>query len=229
MGQKSIPTGLRLGITCSWSANWFAERKAYASFLMSDIRVRKFLSKRLKGCGVSKIVIERPQKSPRITIHSSRPGVIIGKKGAGIEKLGDDLKKEFGEGVSFNVLEVRRPDLYAKLIADDVARQMEQRVSYKRASRRAVHASLRAGAKGVKVVCSGRLGGAEIARREWIREGGVPLHTLRADVDYGAGVAHTSYGSCGVKVFVYRGDAFKKSALSKKNQSKESSYGSGGA
>jgi small subunit ribosomal protein S3 len=218
MGQKSIPIGLRIGINRTYDSRWFAEKKEYTSFLIDDLKIRKFLTKRLKGGGVSKVVIERPHRSPRLTIYTSRPGVIIGKKGSGIELLKTDLRKNFGEDVSFNIVEIRRPDLYAQLVADDIAQQMVKRVSYKRASKRAMQSSLRMGAKGIKVICSGRLGGAEIARREWMREGSVPLHTFRADIDYGASVAHTAYGACGVKVLIYRGEVLDKDLLSRERQ-----------
>ena len=209
MGQKTNPIGFRLGIIKSWESRWFSE-KDYSKLLQEDINIRKFLMKKLSAAGISKVVIERPAKLAKITIHSSRPGVIIGKKGSDIEKL----KKEIGnitEGdVSINIVEIKKPELDSQLVADNIAQQLERRVAFRRAMKRAVQSAMRLGALGIRVNCSGRLGGAEIARTEWYREGRVPLHTLRADIDYGVSRANTTYGICGVKVWIFKGEKFDK-------------------
>ena len=209
MGQKTNPIGLRLGIIKSWESRWFSE-KDYSKLLQEDITIRKFLMKKLSSAGISKVVIERPAKLAKITIHTSRPGVIIGKKGSDIEKL----KKEIGnitEGdVSVNIVEIKKPELDSQLVADNIAQQLERRVAFRRAMKRAVQSAMRLGALGIRVNCSGRLGGAEIARTEWYREGRVPLHTLRADIDYGVSRANTTYGICGVKVWIFKGEKFEK-------------------
>ena len=209
MGQKTNPIGFRLGIIKSWESRWFSE-KDYSKLLQEDINIRKFLMKKLSTAGISKVVIERPAKLAKITIHTSRPGVIIGKKGSDIEKL----KKEIGnitEGdVSINIVEIKKPELDSQLVADNIAQQLERRVAFRRAMKRAVQSAMRLGALGIRVNCSGRLGGAEIARTEWYREGRVPLHTLRADIDYGVSRANTTYGICGVKVWIFKGEKFDK-------------------
>tara|TARA_B100000035_G_scaffold80706_1_gene67653 strand:- start:2468 stop:3157 length:690 start_codon:yes stop_codon:yes gene_type:complete len=209
MGQKTNPIGFRLGIIKSWESRWFSE-KDYSKLLQEDINIRKFLMKKLSVAGISKVVIERPAKLAKITIHTSRPGVIIGKKGSDIEKL----KKEIGyitEGdVSINIVEIKKPELDSQLVADNIAQQLERRVAFRRAMKRAVQSAMRLGALGIRVNCSGRLGGAEIARTEWYREGRVPLHTLRADIDYGVSRANTTYGICGVKVWIFKGEKFDK-------------------
>ena len=209
MGQKTNPIGFRLGIIKSWESRWFSE-KDYSKLLQEDINIRKFLLKKLSSAGISKVVIERPAKLAKITIHTSRPGVIIGKKGSDIEKL----KKEIGnitEGdVSINIVEIKKPELDSQLVADNIAQQLERRVAFRRAMKRAVQSAMRLGALGIRVNCSGRLGGAEIARTEWYREGRVPLHTLRADIDYGVSRANTTYGICGVKVWIFKGEKFDK-------------------
>ena len=211
MGQKTNPIGFRLGIIKSWESRWFSE-KDYSKLLQEDITIRKFLKKKLSSAGLSKVVIERPAKLANITIHTSRPGVIIGKKGSDIEKL----KKEIGnitEGdVSINIVEIKKPELDSQLVADNIAQQLERRVAFRRAMKRAVQSAMRLGALGIRVNCSGRLGGAEIARTEWYREGRVPLHTLRADIDYGVSRANTTYGICGVKVWIFKGEKFDKDA-----------------
>ncbi len=212
MGQKTNPIGLRLGIIKSWESRWFSE-KDYSKLLQEDIIIRKFLMKKLSSAGISKVVIERPAKLAKITIHTSRPGVIIGKKGSDIEKL----KKEIGnitEGdVSVNIVEIKKPELDSQLVADNIAQQLERRVAFRRAMKRAVQSAMRLGALGIRVNCSGRLGGAEIARTEWYREGRVPLHTLRADIDYGVSRANTTYGICGVKVWIFKGEKFEKDVI----------------
>ncbi len=205
MGQKVNPVGLRLGINRTWDSRWFA-RKDYGNLLHEDIKLRKFLTDRLQQAGVSRIVVERAAKKARITIHSARPGVVIGKKGADIEKLRSDIAKLTSSEVSLNIVEIRKPEIDAKLIADGIAQQLERRVAFRRAMKRAVQSAMRLGALGIRINCSGRLGGAEIARMEWYREGRVPLHTLRADVDFGYGTAKTTYGTCGVKVWVFKGE-----------------------
>jgi small subunit ribosomal protein S3 len=205
MGQKINPIGLRLGINRTWDSRWYADGN-YAGLLHEDLKIRKYLRSRLTQAGVSKVVIERPAKMARISIHSARPGVIIGKKGADIEKLRGDLSKMTGNDVHLNIIEIRKPEIDAQLIAENIAQQLEKRVHFRRAMKRAVQSAMRLGALGIRINCSGRLGGAEIARMEWYREGRVPLHTLRADVDFGFGEAKTTYGVCGVKVWVFKGE-----------------------
>ena len=209
MGQKTNPIGLRLGIIKSWESRWYSE-KDYSNLLQEDINLRKFLMKKLSTAGISKIVIERPAKLANITLHTSRPGVIIGKKGSDIEKLKKSVSKMISGDVNINILEVKKPELDSQLVADNIAQQLEKRVAFRRAMKRAVQSAMRLGAGGIRVNCSGRLGGAEIARTEWYREGRVPLHTLRADVDYGVSRANTTYGVCGVKVWIFKGEKFEK-------------------
>ncbi|MBL8709445.1 MAG: 30S ribosomal protein S3 [Rhodospirillaceae bacterium] len=205
MGQKVNPIGLRVGINRTWDSRWFAD-KDYAQLLHEDLRLKKYLTDRLNQAGVARIVIERPAKKARVTIHTARPGVVIGKKGADIEKLRGELSKMTGSEVSLNIVEIRKPEIDAKLIADNIAQQLERRVAFRRAMKRAVQSAMRLGALGIRINCSGRLGGAEIARLEWYREGRVPLHTLRAEIDFGEGTAKTTYGTCGVKVWVFKGE-----------------------
>jgi len=210
MGQKTNPIGFRLGIIKSWESRWFSE-KDYSKLLQEDINIRKFLLKKLSTAGISKVVIERPAKLAKITIHTSRPGVIIGKKGSDIEKLKKDIGNITEGDVSINIVEIKKPELDSQLVADNIAQQLERRVAFRRAMKRAVQSAMRLGALGIRVNCSGRLGGAEIARTEWYREGRVPLHTLRADIDYGVSRANTTYGICGVKVWIFKGEKFDKS------------------
>jgi len=205
MGQKVNPIGLRLGINRTWDSRWFAD-DSYAELLHEDLRIRKYLRERLQQAGVSRIVIERPAKKARITIHTARPGVVIGKKGADIEKLRSALQAMTGSEVHLNIVEIRKPEIDATLVAENIASQLERRVAFRRAMKRAVQSAMRLGANGIRINCGGRLGGAEIARTEWYREGRVPLHTLRADVDYGEATAKTTYGTCGVKVWVFKGE-----------------------
>jgi len=205
MGQKVNPIGLRLGINRTWDSRWFAG-KTYGNLLHEDIALREYLDQRLSQAGVSKIVIERPAKRARVTIHTARPGVVIGKKGADIEKLRQDLSKMTGGDVALNIVEIRKPELDAKLVAENISQQLTRRVAFRRAMKRAVQSAMRLGAQGIRINCGGRLGGAEIARMEWYREGRVPLHTLRADIDYGTAVAKTTYGICGVKVWIFKGE-----------------------
>jgi small subunit ribosomal protein S3 len=206
MGQKVHPNGIRLGITKPWISTWYADKSDYAKNLTSDSEVRKFLEKNLKQASVSKIVIERPAKSVRVTIHTARPGVVIGKKGEDVEKLRNAVAKLTGLPAQINIAEIRKPELDAKLVAEGIASQLERRVMFRRAMKRAVQNAMRLGAKGIKVQVGGRLGGAEIARSEWYREGRVPLHTLRADIDYSTAESHTQYGVIGVKVWVFKGE-----------------------
>jgi len=205
MGHKVNPIGLRLGINRTWDSRWYAD-DGYADLLHQDLRLREYLFKRLSQAGVSRVVVERPAKMARITIHTARPGVVIGKKGQDIEKLRRDLSKMTNGDVHLNIVEIRKPELDAKLVAENIAQQLERRVAFRRAMKRAVQSAMRLGAQGIRINCGGRLGGAEIARTEWYREGRVPLHTLRADIDYGTATAKTTYGTCGVKVWVYKGE-----------------------
>ena len=205
MGQKVNPLGLRLGINRTWDSRWFAT-DTYGALLHEDLKIRKFLKERLNQAGVSRIVIERPAKKARITIHTARPGVVIGKKGADIEKLREEITRMTGGEVHLNIIEIRKPEIEAQLVAENVAQQLERRVSIRRAMKRSVQSAMRLGAEGIRINCGGRLGGAEIARVVWYREGRVPLHTLRAHVDYGVATAKTAYGTCGVKVWIYKGD-----------------------
>jgi len=217
MGQKVNPIGLRLGIIRTWDSRWYADEN-YASMLHEDLRIRELLQSRLSQAGVAKVVIERPAKKARITIHTARPGVIIGKKGADIEKLRLDLSKMTGSEVHVNIVEIRKPEIDAQLIAENVAQQMERRVSVRRAMKRVVQSAMRLGAEGIRIYCSGRLGGAEIARDVWYHEGRVPLHTLRAHVDYGIATGHTTYGACGVKVWIYKGDILAHDPMAMEKQ-----------
>ena len=208
MGHKVNPIGLRLGINRTWDSRWFAG-KGYGDLLHQDLKMRKFLRKRLQQAGVSRIVIERPAKSAKVTIYTARPGVVIGKKGGDIEKLRSELASITETDVNLNIIEVRKPEIDANLIAENVAQQLSRRVAFRRAMKRAVQSAMRLGALGIRINCSGRLGGAEIARTEWYREGRVPLHTLRAEIDYGEATAQTTYGACGVKVWVFKGEIEK--------------------
>ena len=206
MGQKVNPISFRLGINRTWDSRWYAEAGSYADQLHEDLAIREFLQDRLKQASLSKIIIERPAKRARITIHTARPGIVIGKKGADIEMLRKALSERTGDDVSLNIVEIRKPEIDATLIAENIAQQLERRIAFRRAMKRAVQSAIRLGAEGIRINCAGRLGGAEIARTEWYREGQVPLHTLRADIDYGVARAKTTYGICGVKVWVYKGE-----------------------
>jgi small subunit ribosomal protein S3 len=208
MGQKVNPIGFRLKINKDWDSRWFAG-KSYQETLLQDLEIRKYLEKRLKSAYISKIVIERPANKPIVNLYSGRPGLIIGKKGTDIELLRKDLAKFLGRDVQINIVEIRKPEIEAKLVAQNVASQIEKRVAFRRAMRRVVQSALRFGAEGIRINCSGRLGGAEIARMEWYREGRVPLHTLRADIDYGEAEALTTYGVIGIKVWIYKGEILK--------------------
>lgn len=206
MGQKVNPRGIRLGITTSWTSKWYAGKKDYAGRLNDDLKVRQLLEERLKGASVSRIQIERPARNAKIAIYSARPGVIIGKKGGEIEELRAEMSKVIKVPVHITVEEIRKPELDAKLVAENIAQQLERRVMFRRAMKRAVQNTMRQGALGIKISVSGRLGGAEIARTEWYREGRVPLHTFRADIDYNAATAKTTYGVIGVKVWIFKGE-----------------------
>lgn len=205
MGQKVNAIGLRLGINKTWDSRWFAG-KDYATLLHQDLAIRNYVHSTLVQAGIAKVVIERSAKKARLSVYTARPGVLIGKKGADIEKLKQKLSAMTKAEIGINIIEVRKPELDARLIAEGIAQQIERRVSFRRAMKRAMQSAMKLGALGIRVNCSGRLGGAEIARMEWYREGRVPLHTLRSDIDYGVGVAKTTYGTCGIKVWVYKGE-----------------------
>ena len=209
MGQKVIPIGLRVGINRTWDSCWYAEGDAYAEHLHQDLKIRKYINDTLRFQGISKVVVERSANKVRVLVHTSRPGVIIGKKGADIEKIKNKLSSIAKADVSLNIIEVRKPEADSKIVAEAVAQQLEKRVSFRRAMKRAMQSAMRLGAKGIRINCSGRLGGAEIARMEWYREGRVPLHTLRADIDYGTAEANTTYGVIGIKVWIYKGDIYR--------------------
>jgi small subunit ribosomal protein S3 len=206
MGQKIHPTGFRLAVTRNWSSRWFANSQSFSKMLQEDIKVRDHLKKKLAHASVGRVLIERPAKNARITVYSARPGVVIGKKGEDIEQLKADLQKIMGVPVHVNIEEIRKPELDAQLIADSIAQQLEKRIMFRRAMKRAMQNAMRLGAQGIKIMSSGRLNGIEIARTEWYREGRVPLHTLRADIDYGFSEARTTYGIIGIKVWVYKGE-----------------------
>ncbi|MGY8960983.1 MAG: 30S ribosomal protein S3 [Alphaproteobacteria bacterium] len=205
MGQKVNPIGLRLGVNRTWDSRWYAYRN-YGELLHEDLQIREFLMDKLSQAGISKVVIERPAKRARITIQTARPGVVIGKKGQDIEKLRQEVAKMTKGDLHLNIVEIRKPEIDAKLVAENIGQQLVRRVAFRRAMKRAVQSAMRLGALGIRINCGGRLGGAEIARMEWYREGRVPLHTLRADIDYGTATAQTSYGACGVKVWIFKGE-----------------------
>lgn len=229
MGHKVHPTGLRVGINRTWDSRWFASRQEYAKLLHEDRAIRSFIMKQQRQAGISKVVIERPHKKCRVTVHTARPGVLIGKKGADIEKLRQQLARLTSSEVHLNIVEVRKPDIDATLVAENIAQQLERRVAFRRAMKRAVQSALRGGAVGIRINVGGRLGGAEIARTEWYREGRVPLHTLRADIDYGEATAMTTYGTCGVKVWVYRGEILEHDPMAHERRALEGqTSGSGG-
>ena len=220
MGQKVHPIGIRLGITKDWNSRWYADSKNYSDNLISDVEIRNELNKKLKHASISKINIERVANGVRVTIHTARPGVVIGKKGEDIEKLKAALSAKTGLPVNINIEEIKKPELDAKLVAESIAQQLEKRIQFRRAMKRAVGNAMRIGAEGIKVTVSGRLNGADIARAEWYREGRVPLHTFRADIDYATFEADTTYGKIGVKVWIFKGEKLGKLALDDNNQSK---------
>jgi len=209
LGQKVNPIGLRLGIVKTWESRWFADKK-YGEYIQQDSKLRTFVKKKLFHAGVSRIEIERSAKRIRLRIYTARPGIVIGKKGSEIERLKQDIEKTVSQEVMIDIQEVRKPEIDAQLVAENVAMQIERRVAFRRAMKRGVTSAMRFGAQGVKIICSGRLGGAEMARREWYKEGRVPLHTLRADIDYGFTEARTTYGAIGVKVYIFKGEILKK-------------------
>jgi small subunit ribosomal protein S3 len=213
MGQKIHPTGFRLAVTRDWTSRWYATSKNFPKMLKEDIEVRDYLRKKLAHASVGRVVIERPAKNARVTVYSARPGVVIGKKGEDIEALKAELQKRMGVPVHVNIEEIRKPELDAQLIADSIAQQLEKRIMFRRAMKRAMQNAMRLGAQGIKIMSAGRLNGAEIARTEWYREGRVPLHTLRADIDYGTAEAKTTYGIIGIKVWVFKGEAVSKGEL----------------
>jgi small subunit ribosomal protein S3 len=208
MGQKVHPTGIRLGIVKDWTSTWYADSKDYSKFLYEDLKVREYLQKKLESASVSRIQIERPANNARVIIHTARPGIVIGKKGEDIDRLRTTISKMMGVPAQVSVEEIRKPELDAKLVAQNVASQLERRIMYRRAMKRAVTNTMRLGAEGIKINLAGRLNGAEIARSEWYREGRVPLHTLRADIDYGVAEAMTTYGIIGIKVWIFKGEIF---------------------
>jgi small subunit ribosomal protein S3 len=228
MGQKVNPIGLRVGINRTWDSRWFSGRD-YAKHLIEDLKLREYIRERLKQAGISKVIIERAAKSTRVAVHAARPGVIIGKKGADIEKLRRDLSERAGSEVALNIIEVRKPEMDAQLVAEGIAQQLERRVSFRRAMKRSVQSALRLGAKGIRINVSGRLGGTDIARTEWYREGRVPLHTLRADLDYGFSEALTTFGIVGVKVWIYKGDIMEHDPMARDKRSQDSAHHGGGA
>lgn len=225
MGQKVNPIGLRLGINRTWDSRWFAPRSSYADLLHEDLAIRKFLTKRLKQAGVARIVIERPHKKCRVTIYTARPGVVIGKKGADIEKLRAELQKYTTSETVLNIVEIRKPEIDSTLVAENIAQQLERRVAFRRAMKRAMQTAMRMGALGIRINVSGRLGGAEIARMEWYREGRVPLHTLRADIDYGVATAQTTYGAIGIKVWIFKGEIMEHDPLGQEKKLIDSQTG----
>ncbi len=208
MGHKTNPVGLRLQVNRTWDSRWFAERGDYGRMLLEDLKIRSFIVKTLPQAAISKVVIERPAKLCRVSVYAARPGVIIGKKGADIDKLKKQLGAMTDSEISLNIVEIRKPEVDSRLVAQGIADQLERRVAFRRAMKRAVQSAMRLGAEGIRINCAGRLGGAEIARTEWYREGRVPLHTLRANVDYAEAEAHTAYGVCGIKVWIFKGEIF---------------------
>ncbi|MDZ4792583.1 MAG: 30S ribosomal protein S3 [Hyphomicrobiales bacterium] len=228
MGQKVNPIGLRLGINRTWDSRWFADGQDYARLLHEDLKMREFIMKNRRQAGISKIVIERPHKKCRVTVYSARPGILIGKKGSDIDKLRGDLAKLTSSDVHLNILEVRKPEVDANLVAEGIAQQLERRIAFRRAMKRSVQSAQRLGALGIRINCSGRLGGAEIARMEWYREGRVPLHTLRANIDYGTAMAKTAYGIIGLKVWIFKGEILEHDPMAQERLALESQEGGGG-
>ena len=228
MGQKINPIGLRLGVNRTWDSRWFANKGEYGKLLHEDIKIRAMLMKDLKQAAISKIIIERPHKKCRVTIHSARPGVVIGKKGADIDKIRKSVAALTASEVVINIVEIRKPEVDATLVADSIAQQLERRIAFRRAMKRAMQSAIRLGAEGIRISCSGRLGGAEIARQEQYREGRVPLHTLRGDVDYGVATAHTAYGTCGIKVWIFKGEILEHDPMAQDKKLAEQDHGGGG-
>jgi len=227
MGQKINPIGMRLGINRTWDSRWFSDRN-YADKLVADLKLREYVKERLKAAGISKVIIERAAQNTKVTVYTARPGVIIGKKGADIEKLRKDLSNKAGSDVSLNIVEIRKPEVDAQLVSEGVCQQLERRVSFRRAMKRAVQSAMRLGAQGIRINVAGRLAGGDIARTEWYREGRVPLHTLRADLDYGFSEAMTTFGIIGVKVWVYKGDILEHDPMARDKRMAEGAQGPGG-
>jgi len=225
MGQKVNPIGLRLGINRTWDSRWYADGAEYSKLLHEDVRIREHVLKARSQAGISKVVIERPHKKCRITVHTARPGILIGKKGNDIEKLRGELAKMTESDVQLNIVEVRKPEIDATLVAEGIAQQLERRVAFRRAMKRAVQSAMRLGALGIRINCAGRLGGAEIARTEWYREGRVPLHTLRADIDYGTALGRTAYGIIGIKVWVFKGEIMEHDPMAQERRANEAQEG----
>ncbi len=221
MGQKINPISMRLGVNRTWDSRWFAGKGEYGELLHEDIKIREYLQRELSAASISKIVIERPHKKCRVTIHAARPGIIIGKKGADIEKLRRKLSTMTDSEVHINIVEIRKPEIDATIVAQSIAQQLERRVAFRRAMKRSVQSAMRLGALGIRINCGGRLGGAEIARMEWYREGRVPLHTLRADIDYGTAEATTAYGICGVKVWIFKGEILEHDPMASERRASE--------
>jgi small subunit ribosomal protein S3 len=228
MGHKVNPVGLRVGINRTWDSRWFADGSEYAKLLHEDRDIRGHIMQMQRQAGISKVIIERPHKKCRVTVHTARPGVLIGKKGADIDKLRGELAKLTDSEVHLNVVEVRKPEIDATLVAEGIAQQLERRVAFRRAMKRAVQSALRLGAQGIRINCAGRLGGAEIARTEWYREGRVPLHTLRADIDFGYGRAETAYGIIGIKVWIFKGEIMEHDPMASEKKALEMQEGGGG-
>jgi small subunit ribosomal protein S3 len=223
MGQKVNPIGMRLGVNRTWESRWYASKGDYAGLLHEDLKIRDTLMRDLRQAGVARVVIERPHKKCRVTIHSARPGVIIGKKGADIEKLKSKIASMTNSEVVVNIVEIRKPEVDAQLVAESIAQQLERRVGFRRAMKRAVQSAMRLGALGIRINCGGRLGGAEIARTEWYREGRVPLHTLRANIDYGVAEAMTAYGICGVKIWIFKGEIMEHDPMARDRREEQGS------
>jgi small subunit ribosomal protein S3 len=228
MGQKVNPIGLRLGVNRTWDSRWYAGGREYGRLLQEDLKIRKYIAKTRRQAGISKVVIERPHRKCRVTIHSARPGILIGKKGSDIDKLRGELASMTTSEVHLNIVEVRKPEIDATLVAESIAQQLERRVAFRRAMKRAVQSALRLGGLGIRINCSGRLGGAEIARMEWYREGRVPLHTLRANIDYGTALAETAYGVIGIKVWIFKGEILEHDPMAQERLALETQEGGSG-
>ena len=228
MGHKVNPIGLRLGINRTWDSRWFASRHEYGKLLHEDMAIRKHILAQQRQAGISKVIIERPHRKCRVTVHSARPGILIGKKGSDIEKLRGELARLTASEVHLNIVEVRKPEIDSVLVAETIAQQLERRIAFRRAMKRSVQSALRLGALGIRINVSGRLGGAEIARVEWYREGRVPLHTLRADIDFGYGIARTAYGIIGVKVWIFKGEIMEHDPMASEKKSQEAQESGGG-
>jgi small subunit ribosomal protein S3 len=228
MGHKVNPIGLRVGINRTWDSRWFAGRQEYGRLLHEDFAIRKHIMKNQRQAGIAKVVIERPHKKCRVTVYSARPGVLIGKKGADIEKIKNDLSRLTSSEVHLNIVEIRKPEIDATLVAEGIAQQLERRVAFRRAMKRSVQSALRLGALGIRINVAGRLGGAEIARTEWYREGRVPLHTLRADIDFGYGKAATAYGIIGIKVWIFKGEIMEHDPMASEKKMTDMQEGGGG-